>query len=269
MTYVKAQDGLPARVVRPWSDEKLWCAKRYMSIFTTGMKNQWEHLVYADFFAGPGVCVERESGMESKGSPLLAIDRGFSRIFLNDCDHEAVAALRERTRGDDRVHITQLDCNEAVDEAIAFLIPSDASRDSTLGLAFIDPTAHQMSFESIRRLTERGRFDLLVTFMTNFPVRFIATPGYGPDSDFARFIGIEAYNQHLHGRSQIKKPDLLRIYREQLKGIGYEYVDDIPRVVNEQGSTIYHQVFASRHRRGKEFFEKIRARTYTGQRRML
>lgn len=267
MTYTKASDGLPAREVQAWSAEKLFYTERYMDIFTTGMKNRWDNLVYADFFAGPGRCVVEESGKESEGSPLRAIRYGFSRIFLNDHDRVAVDALRERTRGEDRVHITQLDCNDAVDAALDFLIPSGASR-TTLGLAFIDPTAHQMRFESIRKLTERGHFDLLVTFMTNFPKRFITTPGYGPDSDFAHFIGTAAYNQHLSGLSSIETHRLLKIYREQLKSIGYGYVDDEARIANTRGSTIYHQVFASRSQRGKEFFKKIRQRDDRGQFRM-
>ena len=236
-----------------------------MGIFTTSMKNHWPNLVYADFFAGPGFCIDKASKAESRGSPLLALEHGFTRIFLNDYDHEAVDALRERTRDDDRVLITQQDCNDAVDAAIDFLIQPG---ERTLGLAFIDPTAHQMRFDSIRRLTKRGRFDLLVTFMTNFPRRFITTPGYGPDSSFAHFIGAEAYDRNLRGQATVDTPRLLQIYREQLASIGYKYVNDVPRIVNTRGSTIYHQVFASRSSRGQEFFEKIIQRTYTGQRRM-
>ena len=265
MTYVTASDGLPARVVHQWSDEKLFYTERYMDIFTTGMKNRWDNLVYADFFAGPGRCVVEESGEESEGSPLRAIRYGFSSIFLNDYDRVAVDALRERTRGEDRVHITQLDCNAAVDEAIDFLIPQGARR-KTLGLAFIDPTAYQMRFDSIRRLTARGRFDLLVTFMTNYGTRFISRPGFGEGSDFARFIGPEAYDKHVRGRS-IRTYQLLQTYREQLGKIGYGFVDDVARIPSE-GQAFYHLVFASHSSRGREFFKKIRERTPVGQRRM-
>lgn len=266
MTYAKAVDGLPARVVHQWSDEKLFYTERYMDIFTTGMKNSWDNLVYADFFAGPGRCVDEESGEESEGSPLRAIRYGFHRIFLNDYDGVAVDALRERTQGEDRVHITQMDCNDAVDEAIDFLIPAGARR-NTLGLAFIDPTAYQMRFESIRRLTDRGRFDLLVTFMTNYGTRFISRPGFDEDSEFARFIGPEAYSRRVQGRS-IRAHQLLQTYREQLGRIGYRFVDDVARIPSE-GQSLYHLVFASRSQIGKEFFQKIRQRTYTGQQRLL
>ncbi len=266
---VEASDGLPARVVHKWSDEKLFYLERYMDIFTKGMKNLWNgRLVYADFFAGPGICLEEGAGTESLGSPLRALEFGFSRIFLNDADPEAVDALRRRTQGDGRVRITQLDCNDAVGPALDFLIPPGEER-RTLGLAFIDPTAYQMRFDSVRAFTARGRFDLLVTFMTNFPKRFISHPSFGPASDFAKFIGPEAYERDVRGRSRIETHELLQIYRQQLSSIGYEYVDDITRIVNTRGSTIYHSVFASRSPRGKDFFEKISQRSYTGQQRML
>lgn len=265
MTYRKASDGLPARVVGAWSDEKLFIAKRYMDILTGGMKNLWDNLVYADFLAGPGVCVGRESGIESKGSPLLALDYKFTRIFLNDSDRKAVDALRKRTRGDGRVHITQMDCNEAVDAAIEHLIPSGAPRSSTLGLAFIDPTAFQMRFESIRRLAERGRFDLLVTFMTSFPKRF-GTRIFDENSEFAHFIGIEAYKR-LKEQGRLSPYNQLELYRERLSDIGYKCADDVS-ITKANNQTIYHQVFASKHPRGCDFFKKSIQRQESGQLRM-
>ena len=223
-------------------------------------------MVYADFFAGPGICIDEETGQESQGSPLRSLNFGFSRIFLNDADLEAVEALRRRTGGDSRVHITHLDCNEAVKPALEFLLPKGGG--STLGLAFIDPTAFQMRFDSVEELTRHGRFDLLITFMTNYPKRFIGRPGFGRDSQFAGFVGDEAYGRLLQDRLEVGTDELLSAYKEQLHSIGYAYVDDITRVINTRGSTIYHPVFASRDIRGKDFFEKIRQRTYAGQRRM-
>ena len=268
MRLVSASDGLPARIVHRWSDEKLFYLEQYMGIFTRGMKDLWEgRLVYADFFAGPGLCIEEGAGTESLGSPLRALDFDFLRIFLNDADPNAVEALRRRTQGDGRVRITQLDCNDAVGPALEFLVPPGEER-RTLGLAFIDPTAHQMRFEAIREFTTGVNFDLLITFMTNFPKRFISQPGFGPRSDFAKFIGLDAYEEKVQGRSRIETYELLDTYRDQLGCIGYDYVDDITRIVNTRGSTIYHSVFASRHQRGKDFFEKISQRTYSGQQRM-
>lgn len=268
MTLVTASDGLPARIVHQWSDEKLFYLERYMDIFTTGMKNKWPNLVYADFFAGPGVCIDEQTREASQGSPLRSLKFGFSRIFLNDADPDAADALRKRTHGDERVQITQLDCNDAVAASLDFLVPKGEEH-STLGLAFIDPTAFQMRFESVECLTKRVRFDLLITFMTSFPKRFITQPAFGPESQFAAFIGHHAYRLYLQDRLEIGTDELLEVYRKQLHTIGYEYVDDITRILNTRGSTIYHSVFASRSQRGKEFFEKISHRTYSGQLRLV
>lgn len=58
--------------------------------------------------------------------------------------------------------------------------------------------------------------DLLITFMTSFPKRFISQPGFGPDSNFARFIGADAYQKYVQDRSEIQTHELLKAYREKL-----------------------------------------------------
>ena len=62
-------DGLPARVSGPWAQEKLAYLSKYMSIFNVGMKNKWRR-VYLDLLAGPGRCVEDDSGIEFDGPHL-------------------------------------------------------------------------------------------------------------------------------------------------------------------------------------------------------
>ena len=47
-------DGLSTPVVRQWSLEKYKLVGSYCDIFTTGMRNIWDQLVYIDLFAGSG-----------------------------------------------------------------------------------------------------------------------------------------------------------------------------------------------------------------------
>ncbi len=47
-------DGLAVREVGRWTEEKLFYVRRYIEIFTTGMKVKWPRRVYIDLFAGPG-----------------------------------------------------------------------------------------------------------------------------------------------------------------------------------------------------------------------
>ena len=269
MTLVEASDGHAAREVEPWSEDKLFYLDRYIDIFTSGMQQKWRNLVYADLFAGPGVNVNRESGKESLGSALLAVNAPFTKVFLSDADPDVVKALKARTADQDpgRVRVECLDCNEAPGRAREFLFPS-GPRAGSLGLAFLDPFAYQIGFESVRRLTEGARLDLLVTFMTGFAKRFHDQAGFGKGSDFERFMGTDEYLGLGNEPSASLTRSLLDIYEDQLRRIGYLHVDDDSRIVNSRRATIYHVIFASRHPRGADFFKKISRREPTGQGRL-
>ena len=266
-----ATDGYPARLVRPWSHEKLFYVERYLDIFCTGMKGKWT-LVYADLLAGPGLCIEQESGEESPGSPLLAVRRPeFERLLLNDAEQSVTDALVARTKGEPpgRVRVENHDCNYVVDKARQYLFPPGEPL-GTLGLAVIDPTAFQMRFEAIKRLTVDVKLDLIIIFMSDFIRRFIGTPTFERTMD--RFYGTDAWQGLVDKRNvgeMITYRRLLDLYEAQLKKLGYSYVDDTQRMKNMQGRTIYHLIFASKHERGAEFFKKISHVMYNGQRRML
>lgn len=220
-----------------------------MDIFIVAMRRRWR-LVYGDLFAGPGLCVDEKSGMESKGSPLRAIEKqGFSHLFLNDASSDAVSALRRRIgQHDGRVTLSQLDCNEAVDSLVATLFPSGAV--GMLGLVFIDPAAFQMQFDAVRRLTADRRVDLIITFMTGYIQRFRDQPGYADVID--RFVGTDRWRKARGTR------DVLDVYEAQLQSIGYEHVDDDIRIVNSKHRTIYHLVFASSSTRSVRGLPEVR-----------
>ena len=273
MTLIEASDGYAAREVRSWNAEKLHYAAGYFNIFSRAMKKSWSNLVYADLLCGPGICKD-EYGDETLGSPILALEReSFNRFFFNDADDRAIQALcarieRDGLAGDRAIETASRDCNDVVEDVRSFLFPAAQAR-STLGLAFIDNQGFEMTLDGLRCLTRGVRMDLLITFMTSFPKRFISQPGFGPGSNFARFIGPEAYERYVEGRSTIQTHELLQAYRERLGTIGYNHVDDTVSIRNTNNSTIYHLVFASRHSLGKDFFGRISRRTSTGQQRML
>lgn len=260
---IEASDGRLARVVHEWSDEKLFYVERYMDIFTRGMGQKWKgRLTYLDFFSGPGLCIDRGSGQESEGSPLRSLRYGFGKRFFNDLNPTAVAALHDRValqEPSNEPRIENVDCNDAVSGARSLM------SSGTLGLAFIDPTAYQMTFESIERLTRGLRMDLIITFMTNYPRRFIGQPGFQEGSAFDEFMGTRDW---LKLGTHATTRQILDLYEDQLRRIGYEHVVDDARILNSKNSTLYHLVFASKHPRGEEFFKEISRRTYSGQRKM-
>ncbi len=267
---VRASDGLPARPVKSWAQEKLFYIERYVDIFTTAMKTRWPRRVYIDLFAGPGRSVVEDSGEEIDGSPLLALNAHypFTDLYLNDQDSEAISALRRRASGFPSANlvIRNLDCNEAAVDAIDAL---SLNKRDTLGLAVIDPTAFQISFEALETMTRGRRIDLIITVMTGFLKRFIDHPSYQRPLD--QFFGSPDWRTLMDLRAAGEKVTfraLLDSYEDKLRTLGYMYVDDDIRILNSRESTIYHLVFASKHPRGAEFFKKISRRKYSGQGRM-
>ncbi|MEX0750976.1 MAG: three-Cys-motif partner protein TcmP [Dehalococcoidia bacterium] len=265
-------DGLPVRDDGEWAEEKLYYIERYIQIFTTGMKSKWPRRVYIDLFTGPGRSRVRGTTQEFEGSPLRAAKAkyAFTNLFLNDADPAVTAALGARIddspRG--RTTITTMDCNNAAVLAGDKLF-TPRNRTSTLGLAVIDPTAFQISFDAIKRMTGGRRIDLIITFMTGYLRRFIDQPSYAPQldaffgsGDWRRFVDVRA-----EGR-RITFGALLEFYKDRLRTIDYIHVDDHVRILNTKSNPIYHLIFASKNPKGQEFFEKISRRQFTGQHRM-
>lgn len=259
-----AQDRLPAFPLRPWTKTKLRLIEGYLAVFAVGMRKRWR-LVYIDLFAGPGLCVDGETGAERPGSALLAAARKeFDAIFLSDIDGQAVGALERRIGGAGRVTFERMDCNAAAAAARRQLFPAQEHR-RTLGLAVIDPMAFQISFDAIERMTAGLRVDLIITFMTGYAHRFIGSPAMGPTLD--RFFGTAEWRSLVPG-IQRRRPscrELLDLYEERLRSIGYSVFDDHRQARNRKGSVIYHMIYASKHELGGEFWRRINDR---GQLRM-
>jgi three-Cys-motif partner protein len=270
MTLLRARDGYGARELTDWGREKLFYIESYLDIFCTAMKGKWS-LVYADLLAGPGLCVDLDTGEEQEGSPLLALKRAeFQRLFINDLSSEATMALAARTASIEpgRLRIMTADCNQAVTAARDILFPPGTAS-TTLGLAVIDPTAFQISYEAIARLTKDVKLDLIIIYMVGTARRFIGEPVMEAKLD--RFFGTSEWRSLVTERykgEKITYRKLLDLYEQQLEKLEYRYVNDWASMKNSKNVTLYHMVFASKHPRGKEFFGKISDKTYTGQRRL-
>ncbi len=266
---VPASDGYVARELHEWTREKLHYVERYMGIVCTSMKGKWS-LVYADLLAGPGLCVDTETGEEQPGSALLAVQRPeFGRLFLNDADPRVTAALTARTarEPEGRVRIATEDCNEVVGAVRGALFPAGTSG-GTLGLAMIDPFGFEMRYEAIAHLTAGLRLDLMIIFMTGYLRRFSQTPEFAWRLD--GFFGTPEWRRILRGGGdeKITSRRLLDLYEGRLKELGYIYVDDDTRILNSKNTTMYHLILASKHERGAEFFRKISQKTYSNQRKL-
>lgn len=272
---ILATDGYVARKLPHWTREKLCFMHHYMGLSCTAMKGKFT-LVYADLLAGPGMCVDPSTKEELYGSSLLAVQRKeFKRLFLNDIKPAATEALTLRTAWEEpgRVRISTADCNQIVDECRSFLFPTGYTHD-TLALVVLDPTGCQMHYDTIARLT-RGvkRMDLIITLMTGFQKRFLSTSSFEDAMD--NVYGTNEWERLIARTGKVEMGDivtcreLLDLYKRQLAKLGYHDVVDHVRMVNSTHSTLYHLLYASKHKLGAQFFTKITQKDGAGQRRLF
>jgi len=262
---VIGSDGKLAIKIGPWAKDKLFYIKNICDIFNVGMKNKWPTRTYIDLFAGPGICIVEETGEEILGSPLIALrcKLPFTHYFFNDLNADLIESLESRAAFYKfaNVECFSKDCNSVVDDLLQKL-PTNS-----LDFCFIDPLNWEISFNSIRKLTENRRMDLAITFhignikrtAANPPkslIDFFPDPNWQQDYKMARARGKSA------GRV------LLDAYEKGLSSIGYREIRDYVLEKNERNVPLYHLIFASKHPRGADFWDKITTRSQAGQRRM-
>jgi len=230
------------------------------------MKGKWAVRTYIDLFAGPGMCLVQGARKEINGSPLLALscEVPFTHYFFNDADPDVIKSLKVRSASYSSVtkEYFSKDCNLVVDELLQKL-PSHS-----LDFCFIDPFNWEISFNSVRKLTEKRRADLAITFHLGSIKRVADRPpqeliNFFPDTDWQQEYQKAGEEGKLSGRV------LLDAYERGLSSLGYKEIKDYVLMVNRTNVPLYYLVFASKHKRGAEFWDKIAGRSEAGQLRMV
>ncbi len=262
-------DGLPVLVQGSWSQDKLYFVSYFSSLFNGGMKKFWATRAYVDLFAGPGLCKERGSGTEFAGSPLIALNckTPFTHLYCNDINSDytnALAARQRRLHPQANIEYFNLDCNQAAGE-IAGRIPSGA-----LTLAFIDPWNYELNFDSLTYLAKRPATDLIMTFHTGAIKRNAHQQIAAVDA----FLGDKAWRtRYIESQTNVSNPPttvLIDTFRNRLRSkLGYTHFGDPMSIKNSTGLTIFYLLFASKHPRGLDFWEKSSKKQRSGQRVML
>ena len=270
---VIAADGLPALLVSDHVREKEFAIERMIAIFNNGMQKKWNRRYYIDLFSGPGKCLIRGSREEVEGSPILAAKSRvqFTDYFLVDIDSGSLEALRTRIDSLGLMDQSAFNYYPGDADAVVLKLAADLpDRQTSLGLAVIDPWGWDFSFKTIAYLTDGRRLDLVI----NFPIVNIKRNWQKELPQLYKFMNGSSYRSSFENamtREELGVTPtriLLDAYEKELKGIGYKYVNDLVGVNNSRGIPLYYLLFASKHERGADFWEKVTGVQETGQIRM-
>jgi three-Cys-motif partner protein len=262
---IVGSDGELILTVGRWAKDKLFYIKRYCDIFNTGMKDIWTVRTYVDLFSGPGKCFIETTKKEIEGSPLLALSCKvpFTHYFFNDIQPDVIKSLKSRAAYYHSANVVffNKDCNLVVDGLLQKLPPN------SLDFCFVDPFRWEISFNTIRKLTEGRRMDLAITFHVGNMKRV----AHDPPQELIDFFTDRSWQQEYEKAAvtgKLKGHILLEAYKSGLADLEYKDIRDYVLEVNRTNVPLYHLIFASKHRRGADFWDKIAGRSEAGQLRM-
>jgi three-Cys-motif partner protein len=268
----ESDDGLPVRDAGRWTADKLFFWNRYIDITTRAMVGHpgWPAgLAYVDLFAGPGICKLRENGQRIPGSTLIAANapKLFTTILAAELDPILADALSKRLESTPASSIAKVfrgNCNQSIDEMVKHVPPR------ALTLGFIDPEAMNVDFETVRKLSECGRVDLLILFADRMDlVRNVDRSEAEQPSVLDRMMGPYSKWRQLWPKLSNRSPDnICRLfvdeYKSQLmKQLGYQVFGE--KVMKNTNGPIYRLIFASKSEKGLEFWDKVTQKDRAGQ----
>lgn len=182
-----------------WSDKKLLALSKYLSAYTTALKNTKFSLIYIDAFAGAGrqdVSTEQEQHQSSliemeevkedekqyrHGSPFvaLAVSPPFDRFIFIDKDEQSLQNLAEQVLDENysakSIDYLAGDANEQLEQ-----ICHSTDWKSHRAVIFVDPFAMEVKWETLDRIANTRAIDLWLLFPAMAVNRMLTTTGEIP-----------------------------------------------------------------------------------------
>jgi three-Cys-motif partner protein len=226
-------------------------------------------LAYVDLFAGPGVCELEDSRRRMPGSTLIAAHapKPFTAILASELDGQLADALEmrlSRTRASAVAKVFRGNCNERVDDIVKHIPPR------ALTLAFVDPEAINVDFETVHKLARCGQVDLLILFADRMDlVRNVDLYAKQQASALDRMMGPKSewrdQWKNLHNRSA---ENICRLFADEYKHqlqdqMGYRVFGE--KVMKSPKGPLYRLIFASKNPKGLEFWDKVTRTDRAGQ----
>jgi len=262
-------DGLFTPEVREWSLEKYKLVGSYCDIFTNGMKNKWDQLVYIDLFAGAGYAKVKENNKIYKSSALIAmsIPTSFTKYILCEQDGERFEALSRRVERDYshlNCELIKGDSNVNVLKVIE-AIPSFRKGNTLLSFCFVDPYSLSLNFSTIRSLGKTLVDFLILQALHMDANRNFETYLKEENTRIATYLGIENWRELFEKDGIAYRKDFVKFladrYQEQMAKLDYQKVKFMHQIrSNDKNLPLYYLSFYSKNPRGIDFFRKVQQR---------
>ncbi len=267
--YILGRDGLPVRKSGEWVKRKHHYFRNYCGITATGMKRKWSNRVFIDVMAGSGVCKIEETGEETPGSPLIALDFDFTRFIFIEGDADGAAALRKRLQKHPKCGIVEV----LHDDWTRIVATGKLDFENALVVAFVDPTGiAQVPWKTLNRLLSGNKtVDLLMTIQYAMGITLNAD-NYAESAPSSRtaldkFLGERNWREW--GKLSPSKftDHVLERFESKIRAMGFQHGGQL--TVEAQKRPLYRLALFSRYPKAGEFWEKIIKIDEKGQRELL
>jgi three-Cys-motif partner protein len=262
-------DGLFTPIVREWSLEKYKLVGSYCDIFTNGMKNKWNQLVYVDLFAGAGYAKIKESNKVFLNSALLAmsVPTPFTKYILCEQDDERFEALSARAKRDFshlNCELIHGDSNINVSKVIK-AIPSFSKGNTLLPFCFVDPYSLNLNFSTIKALGQTLMDFLILQALHMDANRNFETYLNDENTRIEKYLGLKNWRELFEKDGMIYRKDFVKFLADQYQGqmskLNYQTAKHMHQIrSNEKNLPLYYLSFYSKHPTGEKFFKEVQKR---------
>jgi len=252
--------------VRAWSLEKYKLIGGYCDIFTNGMKNKWDQLVYIDLFAGAGFSkiIETQEVVYSSSLIAMSIPNHFTKYILCEENKEKFHALVERVaRLFPALDVTFIngDSNEII-EKVYKAIPAFSKGNTVLSFCFSDPYSLNLHFNTIKKLGSKIAIDFLILQALHMDANRNFSKYLNEENEkISLYLGNVNWRHDFEANNEYNTNFVKFLADQYLKNmVALNYVPEhnMHQIrSNDRNLPLYYLAFYSKHPRGIEFYKKV------------
>ncbi len=262
-----SDDGLFLDKVGMWAIRKHKLISKYAYMFSTSMKNKWQHRVYIDLFASSGLAKIKGTKKIVPTSPLLSIDikDKFDKYIFCDIEEEKIFALHKRIeKYFPEINVSYIigDINENV-EAVLYGIPKHSRQNKVLSFCVVDPfKIKNIRFSTIEELSTKF-IDFLILIPTYMDINRNMKTYLNPDNHHVdNFLGYDSWrNDWIQNQGKYRDfvDFILKKLNERMVNLNFLPLKRREYVLikhPKKNIPLYHLAFYSRNNLGKKFWRE-------------